>query len=121
MNYDRALDRISRLAILASAAGSIAAFISFGWKGAIGFLAGAALSIASLRSFRNLSAALGGSTVPPRRGSAMFLAFRYLLVAAITYVIVKYLEGSLLVVLAGLLVVVAAVIVEILYELIFIH
>jgi hypothetical protein len=52
------------------------------------------------------------------RGSAVFFALRYLIIGAAAYVIVKILEISVMPVLAGLFVSAAAVLIEILYELV---
>lgn len=51
--------------------------------------------------------------------SAALYGLRYLLLGGVVFVIIKYFEVSFLAVLAGLLVSVAAIILEILYELIF--
>jgi hypothetical protein len=118
MNYARALNRLTGVAAALGIAGVIVAFL---WRGplfAAGFLAGAILSMANLRWWTSLANALGSSGKTPLRGSAALLALRYLAAAAIIYVIVKFLEIALAAVLAGLFVSVAAVIIEILYELI---
>lgn len=118
MNYDRALHRITGVAAGLAIAGVIAVLIWRGPRPAVGFLAGAILSLANLRWWTSLANALGSASKPPLRGSAALLALRYLAAAAIIYVIVRFLGTTLAAVLAGLFVSVAAVIVEILYELV---
>jgi hypothetical protein len=118
MNYDRALERIRRIAAAIGIAGVLITLIWRGPRMATGFLAGTILSMINLRWWTGLANALGPSGKAPRRGSAVLLGLRYLLVGAAVYVIVKILEIAVLPVLAGLLVSVAAVLIEILYELI---
>jgi hypothetical protein len=62
---------------------------------------------------------LGAGSGAPLGGSAVFFGLRYFMVGGAVYVIVKILEISLISVLAGLFVSAAAIIVEILYELIY--
>lgn len=118
MNYDRALQRMTRIAAATGVAGVLIVLIWRGPRDSAGFLAGAILSMLNLRWWTGLTNALGSSGKPPRRGTAVFLGLRYALVAGVVYVIVKLLEIAVLPVLAGLLVSVAAVLIEILYELI---
>jgi hypothetical protein len=117
--YEQALARMTRIATALGVAGTIAAVAALGPRTAAGFLIGAIISLVNFRWWVSLAGALGGSARPPLRGSATILGLRYLLVAGVVYVIVKLLEITLAAVLAGLFVSVAAVILEILYELIF--
>lgn len=118
MNYTRALHRLTGIAAGLGIAGVIAALIWRGPRAAVGFLIGAIISMANLRWWTTLANALGPSGKTPLRGSVALLSLRYLAAAAVIYVIVKILEVTLVAVLAGLFVSVAAVIIEILYELI---
>jgi hypothetical protein len=117
--YERALARMMRIAAVVGAAGTIAGVAVRGPRAAAGFLLGAIISLINFRWWVNLAGALGGSAKTPLRASAAILGLRYLLVAGAVYVIVKLLEITLAAVLAGLFVSVAAVILEILYELIY--
>ena len=118
--YERAIGRIQILTLVCGLAGAVGVAI---WKGpgsALAFLGGAILSLINLRSWRNVASALGGERATrPWRASATFLVFRYLLFSAAAFVIVKYLDVSLAAALLGLLASVAAVVVEIIYELIY--
>lgn len=116
--YRRALERMTRLTAALGVAGTITALIWRGPRAGAGFLAGAIISFFNLRWWIGLAGAIGSSAKPPLRGSAALLGLRYLAAAGAIYVIVKFLEISLTAVLAGLFVCVAAVIAEILYELI---
>ena len=117
--YERALGRMLRIAAVLGAMGTIAALAARGPRPAAGFLLGAVISLINFRWWVNLAGALGGSAKTPLRASAAILGLRYVLVAGVVYGIVKVLEITLAAVLAGLFVSVAAVILELLYELIY--
>ena len=101
-----------------AAGGTAAAWTAAGPRAAGGFAVGALLSAANYRWLKR-SVEFIGTGDRPRRGSAAVLALRYLIIGATAYVIVTYLELNVLAVLLGLLVSVAAVILEILYELLY--
>lgn len=107
-----------RLSIGLGVAGTAGILATRGVRDAVGFLAGAALSIANLRGWVRLVGALGvaGETRPPR--SAALLGLRYLLAGGVVYAIIELLGSSPAVILAGLFVSVAAVLLELVYELI---
>jgi hypothetical protein len=83
-----------------------------------GFAIGAAISAVNYRLL-NRTVDLIGTGERPRKPSVALLALRYLILGASGYVIVTYLELNAPAVFIGLLVSVAAVILEILYELIY--
>ncbi len=117
--YQRALKRITWFLMVLGIAGTVFAGFRFGLRSGAGFLAGALISGFSIHNFREVAESLGG---PVTRRAVIFgviFAVRYGLIGAMVYVIVKYLEVSLMAVLAGLLVSGAAVVTEILYELIY--
>lgn len=113
--YDRALNRIDRLAILIAPVFVIVAFAILGWRNALGCAIGCILSFVNLKLWKRVASSIATGGSGP---SAATLGLRYLLLGCIIFVIIKYFEVSLLAVLAGLLVSVAAVVLEILYELI---
>lgn len=117
--YARALSRIDIIAIALGCAAVSGLFILQGWRGALGCFIGAVLSFLNLRLWKRLANAIGDAGERPRGGSAALLGLRYLLLGGVIFVIMKYFEVSLLAILAGLLTSVAAVIVEIIYELVF--
>jgi len=100
-------------------AGSAAASMQFGWRIGAGFLIGAALSYINFRLWIRMVRGLGepGGTTH----GAAFLGLRYLLIAGAAYVIIKVSEVSPGALMAGLLITAAAVVAEILYELIFLR
>ena len=118
---ERALVRIHRLIALLSIAGFVASSVYGGWKWAVGFGLGAAASWINFRWLRQMVDSLGQATAgkPPRARVAVFLGLRYLLLAAAGYVILNYSKLSVAAGLIGLFVPAAAVILEILFELVY--
>jgi hypothetical protein len=118
MTFDeRVLRRIVRFTIALGLIGGAAAWLRFGPRVAGGFLCGASISILNFWTLERMTFALTSSGTA--RGSTALFGLRYFLVGGAVYVIVKILEISLMSVLAGLFVSAAAVILEILYELVF--
>jgi ATP synthase I chain len=118
MNYEQALQRMTRIAAATGVAGVLIVVIWRGPREAAGFLIGAILSMLNFRWWVGIANALGPSGRPPVRAAAMVLFLRYFLIAGAVYAIVKLLEIKVAAVLAGLFVAVAAVLIEILYELV---
>jgi ATP synthase I chain len=115
--YARALKRIRLLTILIAAAGAVAWASLQNPRAAVGFLAGAALSVLNFRVLETIADALG-STKRPGAIAALFIVLRYAFIGCALYVIVKILGFAPLPVFAGLLAAFGAVLLEILYELI---
>jgi hypothetical protein len=115
--FERALRRISRSILVLSLTGTVALLVFAGWRWSAGFAAGAAASWLNFRWLKQLVDALGGQR--PRASLALFLGSRYLLLGLGAYAILRYSEISLPAALAGLFVPVAAVLFEILFELIY--
>jgi len=116
--YEGALRRIRLFAAAVGVTGAIALLLAQGFRPAAGFLLGAALSILNFRGLSMLANVLGGSAKPGAL-AAVLVALRYLLIGCAVYVIVKILGVTPAAVVWGLLAAFAAVILEILYELIF--
>jgi|SRR5579862_1486025 len=119
--YDRALARIVRCILALAAVGLVGVWFYGGWRWSAGFFVGALISCLSFRGFRRLVNSLGPATEakPPRVRVAILMGVRYLLLAAGAYAIVRVSTLSLTAALLGLFVSTAAVILEILYELIY--
>ncbi|HXM46041.1 MAG TPA: ATP synthase subunit I [Bryobacteraceae bacterium] len=118
--YESALRRLTRGMAALTAAGCLACLILRGWRWGLGYLLGAAASCLNFRWLKRVVDSLGGT--PGRRLSpkfAVLMGLRYLLLAAGGYVIVNFTSLSLPAALAGLLVPAAAVILEIVFELIY--
>src|SRR6516162_808467 len=93
LDYDRAAWRIGRnLAVIASI-GSVAGWAAAGWPWGAGFFLGSAISWVNYRWLRrvveNLGEAATGSR-PKARARGLLVALRFLLVAGVAYVIVRY-------------------------------
>jgi hypothetical protein len=115
--FERAVRRIWKTMFAFAAAGVIAAFAwrGFGW--AAGFALGSAVSWLNFRWLKQTVDTLGSNRARPR--TAVKLGFRYILLGGGAYVILKYSLVSPAASLAGLFVPAAAVIVEILFELVY--
>jgi len=116
--YDRALDRIYRGILVLAAGGTLAAFVWRGWRAGAGFALGSAVSWLNYRWLKQVADAVGGRARPHAR-LAVILGLRYLLLGGGAYVILRYSKISVPSALLGLFVSVAAVIVEILFELVY--
>ena len=117
--FERALARLRAAILWLSLGGGIVALVAFSWRHGLGFLAGALASYLNFRWLHQLAASVGEQTRKPRRRLLLFLLLRYFILGTAGYVIVKIFGLSLAALLAGLFVAAAAVIVEILYELIY--
>jgi len=114
---EQGIGRIWKWMWTVAAGGAIVFFVWRGWTWSAGWLIGSAVSALNFRWLKQLTEALGGEAAKPHK--AVFLGMRYLLLGGGAYVILKYSAISLPAALAGLFVSVAAVIVEILFELVY--
>lgn len=113
------VDRIRRLTPIVGLAGALLLLILRGTADAVGFLIGAGFSLLSLRAWSRLSSGLGGQSTPPSvLVSGVFLALRYVLIAGVIYVIVDVSGITPVALVGGLLASFAAVILELLYQLV---
>ena len=86
--------RVNFIMAALGAIGVVAAAVAWGLAGAIGFAAGAVVAFLNFRWMANMVSALG--TPNTRRISTILLGGRYLLLAAIGYVIFRYSEVGFL-------------------------
>jgi len=117
--YPRALRRITRIAVVLALAATMISGFLFGPSAAAGFGVGAVLSIFNLYWWKRVAGGMGDTGKSRRSASAVFLGMRYVLLGVICFGIIKFFGVSYLALLAGLLISVAAVLVEIVYELVF--
>ncbi len=119
--FTRAVARIHRWMIVLGAAGCVFLFAWRDWRWAGGFALGAGASWLNFRWLKKLVDSLGEAAAkrPPKKRVAVFLGLRYLLLGLGGYVILNYSDLSLAATLAGLFVSAAAVILEILFQLVF--
>jgi len=115
--YDRALRRIKALTVVVGLIGTAGILVLRGRNEGIGFLAGSAVSYLNFELLSGFAGVMGGSA-PKAKGWGLLLALRYAIIGAAIYVIVRVLGITPVAVLAGLLAAFAAVLLEILYELI---
>lgn len=108
--------RIYRFMSVLAAVGAVVAYAGWGLAAAVGFLAGTAVAFLNFRWMVGMTMALGTEAKPV---SAIWLAGRYLIFAAIGYVIFRFSETGFLAALAGCCVNIAAVLLEVIYELIY--
>jgi len=121
MDLERAVGRILRLTLILTVGGAAVYLVIAGWRGGCGFLLGGLVSWLNFHWLKRTVYALGEAAAgkPPRARLAVLLGLRYLLLGLGAYVIVKFSEISLTAALVGLFVPTAAVILEILIELIY--
>ena len=121
MDLDRAVGRIFRLTLAVIALGATVYFLLDGWRGGLGFLLGGMASYVNFRWLKRTVYALGEAAggKPPRARVAVLLGLRYLLLGGAAYAILRFSEISLTAAMVGLFAPAAAVILEILIELIY--
>ncbi|MCS7315431.1 MAG: ATP synthase subunit I [Bryobacterales bacterium] len=114
---EQALGRIRRLMAALAIAGTAVAFLVGGLRWGAGFLAGALAAMVNFRWIEQIAAGLGPGRGGRRMRWAVLFGMRYVLLGGVAYAIVKLFGISGLAILAGLLVAAAAVLAEMLYEL----
>ena len=112
---DRALARIWKVMWMMGAGGAVILLAWRGWRWGVGWVVGATLSALNFRWLKQMADGVGSETAKPRK--AVFLGMRWILLGSGLYVILKYSALSVPAALAGLLLSTAAVMVEILLEL----
>jgi len=118
--YRSAVSRMLRIMAVFGGAGTLALFIWRGWKWGAGFAFGAGVAWANFLLLKKLADSLGsGGRKPPSTGSAVFLGSRYLILGAVVYATLRFTSISMLAAAIGLFVSLAAVLVEILFELVY--
>ena len=114
--YDQAIRRISRLTWVLGLGGAVAAGALGGVRDGFAFLIGASLSYGSFWGWQQIANAISPNA---KKRSSWFFTFRILMLGGLAYVIIKFLGLNVAAAVAGLLVSATAVILEIIYELIY--
>jgi len=114
---ERAAVRVNKLMLALAGSGAIAFLAWRGWMWCLGWLLGCTASIFNFRWIKRATDSLGTAGAKDRK--AVLLGLRYLLLGGGAYVIVRFTAISLPAALAGLFVSVAAVLIEILIELVY--
>src|SRR5438105_9630680 len=112
-----ALDRMAKAMFAMAAGGAIALLVWRGWQWSAGWLLGSAASTLNYRWLRRVIFSIHAGEAKDRK--AVLLGLRYVLLGGGAYVILKYTAISLPAALAGLFIPAAAVIVEILIQLVY--
>ncbi|HTW65590.1 MAG TPA: hypothetical protein VME17_13265 [Bryobacteraceae bacterium] len=114
--YDQVIRRITRIILVLGVAGAIGVAAAKGLKSGLAFLIGSAISYTSFHGWRRLVDVL----VPTaKKRTPTFFVFRLVALVAIAYAIIKILGLSIAAAALGLLVSGAAVVLELVYELIY--
>ncbi len=122
MNVAAALRRIYQWIAWLGAAGSIALLVWKGWRESLGFAVGASVAGLNFHWIKGAADTLVAKFTsqpdpqPPKQVAAKFM-LRYALIGVAGYVIFRYLKVSLTAFLGGLLVAAAAIMAEMIYEL----
>ena len=124
--FERAVRRIVRFTLALMAVGTAAEWIAYGWPWALGFLMGAAASFLNFRWLKRFVDALGRTVSEPEQQRpssrvSVLLGMRYVFLGIAAYAILRYSPLSVWAALTGLFVAVAAVIIEILFELVYVR
>jgi hypothetical protein len=117
--YFRAVGRILKFMAILAGAGTLFALAWRGWRSGAGFALGAGIAWINFFWLRRLTESLGASQPKRSTHSAVILGSRYLILGGIAYVILRLTNISLPAVLTGLFVSLGAVLVEILFELVY--
>jgi hypothetical protein len=120
-HFVRATGRITRWMVLLGGTATLAGLALHGWQWAGGFLLGAGAAWFNFRWLKQLVDALDGGSAAsrPRKRFALALGLRYVLLGVAAYAILLCSPLSLRAALVGLFVPVAAVILEMLFELLY--
>ena len=118
--YRSAVARMVRTMAVCAGGGTLVLFVWRGWKWGAGFAFGAGVAWANFLLLKKLADSLGvASRKPPSTGNAVFLGSRYLILGAVVYATLRFTSISMLAAVIGLFVSLAAVLVEILFELVY--
>src|SRR5580700_5519041 len=114
--YDRFIRRVTWIMVVLAITGSVLLVIIKGIRIGLAFLIGATVSYGSFWGWRQLVDAL---TPEPKKRSSFPLVLRILLLIALAYAIIRFLGLNVAAAASGLLVSAAAVLLELIYELIY--
>jgi hypothetical protein len=117
--YSRAVGRILKFMAYLAAVGTLAALAWHGWRAGAGFALGSGISWINFLFLKRITDSLGAPQSKASTRSAVIFGSRYLILGGITYVILRYSVVSLPAALTGLFVSLGAVLVEILFELVY--
>jgi len=114
--YDQIIRRITWIMLAVAIAGTISVALLQGFLTGLAFLIGAGVSYVSFWGWQHIVNAIGPN---PKKRSAWFFTFRIIVLGTAACVIIKFLGLNVAAAVGGLLVSAAAVILELIYELIY--
>jgi hypothetical protein len=117
--YRQAIDRILRLMKILAGVGTVAALAWRGWRSGAGFALGALIAWINFLWLKRIVDSLGASRPKASRRGAVVSGFRYLILGFTVYVILRLSSISLPAAVTGLFVSLGAVLIEILFELVY--
>ena len=116
LSYERIIGRISRIILALAVLGASFLWATKGIRIGVAFLIGCAVSYLSFWGWQQVAAALGPT---PKKRSSWGFTIRVIVLGALACVIIKFLGLDVAAAVTGLLVSAAAVILELIYELIY--
>jgi lipid-A-disaccharide synthase-like uncharacterized protein len=114
--YDRFIRRVTWIMVVLAITGSVLLVITKGIRIGLAFLIGATVSYGSFWGWRQLVDALAPQ---PKKRSSFPFVFRILLLMAAAYAIIRFLGLNVAAAASGLLISAAAVLLELIFELIY--
>ena len=116
LTYERAAARIVRSVAALGGIGTALALAGWGWRAGAGFLMGALISGVQYIWLKALVDALGSGK---KGGRGLRMALRFLSLAGVAYVIFRLIPVNPAAILAGLFVLTAAVLAEVIFEIVY--
>ena len=114
--YERFIRRVQWIILALGLTGAVSVSFARGIRNGAAFLIGAVISFSSFWGWQKVVDGLGGN---PRQRGRIFFVLRLIALVAVAWVIIKYLQLNVAAAAMGLLVSGAAVVVELIYEMIY--
>ncbi|HTB19227.1 MAG TPA: hypothetical protein VK708_13995 [Bryobacteraceae bacterium] len=115
-SYERFIRRVQWIILALGLTGAVSLSFARGIRNGAAFLIGAVISFSSFWGWQKVVDGLGGN---PRQRGRIFFVLRLIALVAVAWVIIKYLQLNVAAAAMGLLVSGAAVVVELIYEMIY--
>ncbi len=115
-SYERFIRRVQWIILALGLAGALTLSLSRGIRSGAAFLVGAAISFTSFWGWQRVGDGLGPN---PRKRGRLFFVLRLIALVALAWVIIKYLRLNVAAAAVGLLVSGAAIVLELIYEMIY--
>ena len=116
-DYAALIRRLQQFLLAAAIAGSACAQLYGGWRWSTGFLIGALASYFNFRNLHGIVSSLGTPRSTGGLGAAAWILFRFIVLVAGAFVILKFTQISVTAASIGLFTSVGAVVLETIFEL----